>query len=132
MHGIILKSQFCGVVSFFEYGRIEKQATMEGKTLLNKNWALSATIFKSTEFVEEKEIQYATLKFRVQFKISWGFDEFKKMSRDWAEEGKAWKPKGNLCIQSLAAYIAICNWPFFEHWAELRTWIRNWSSLNSF
>jgi len=36
-HGIILKSQFCGVVSFFEYDRVEEQATMEGKTLLNKN-----------------------------------------------------------------------------------------------
>ena len=33
-HGI---SQFCGVVSFFEYGRVEEQATMEGKTLLNKS-----------------------------------------------------------------------------------------------
>ena len=38
-HGIILKSQFCGVVIFFEYGKIEdlEQATMEGKTLLNKS-----------------------------------------------------------------------------------------------
>ena len=90
------------VVSFFEYGRVEEQATMEGKTLLNKSWALVATIFKSTEFVEEKEIRYAhaALKFRVQFKISWSFDEFKNISRDWAQEGKAWKPKGNLCIQS--------------------------------
>ena len=54
-HGIILKSQFCGVVSFFEYGRIEQQVVMEGKTLLNKSWALVATIFKLTEFLEEKE-----------------------------------------------------------------------------
>ena len=53
---IILKSLFCGVVNFFEYGRIEEQATMEGKTLLNKSGALVATIFKSTEFIEEKEI----------------------------------------------------------------------------
>ena len=40
-HEIILMSQFCGVVSFFEYGRdpVEEhaQATMEGKTLLNKS-----------------------------------------------------------------------------------------------
>ena len=83
-------------------------------------------------WIEEHMI--STLKFHVQFKIRWSFDEFKTLLVLGLKRERigTWSKGKFAYTQSYTAYTAVCHWLFFEHQAEPRTFIPSWSSLNSF